>query len=308
MQEMGLSAGQQSIDEIDFKAQLSREAAETDRVMGELLHSRSHIPDRLKEAMGYMLLSPGKRIRAAMVRWVCRMLSGHIGRDGQIAAAAVEMVHTYSLIHDDLPAMDNDDLRRGQPSCHKQFNEATAILAGDALLTLAFEALAAETTNPQTAVQMIRMLARAAGPEGMIAGQMADLEGEKTNGTLEQLRSIHISKTGRMFAAAAGLGAIAGGAGEDQIDLLADFGLKIGLVFQIADDLLDILASSEQLGKTAGKDSRQGKLTYPSLVGVQRARQIAEDLTAEALEAIAPFGPQADILRRLAVELLKRKK
>ncbi len=204
--------------------------------------------------------------------------------------------------------MDNDDLRRGQPSCHKQFNEATAILAGDALLTLAFEALAAETTNPQTAVQMIRMLARAAGPEGMIAGQMADLEGEKTNGTLEQLRSIHISKTGRMFAAAAGLGAIAGGAGEDQIDLLADFGLKIGLVFQIADDLLDILASSEQLGKTAGKDSRQGKLTYPSLVGVQRARQIAEDLTAEALEAIAPFGPQADILRRLAVELLKRKK
>lgn len=305
---MGVRSLENRVYEIDFRAQLARQAADIDRVMGELLDRQSEVPDRLKEAMRYMLLSPGKRIRAALVRWVCQMLCGQVTWDGQVAAAAVEMVHTYSLIHDDLPAMDDDDLRRGQPSCHKQFDEATAILAGDALLTLAFEVLADEVETPERAVGMIRMLAQAAGPAGMIAGQVADLEGEKTAGSMEQLQSIHIRKTGRMFAASAGLGAIAGRANEDQVERLLEYGLKIGLGFQIADDLLDVSASSEQLGKTAGKDSRQGKLTYPSLVGVREARRIAENLTAEALEAIGSFGPEADILRRLAVELLERKK
>jgi geranylgeranyl pyrophosphate synthase len=293
---------------IDFSAELTECARQADRTIRQLLEQQSDIPARLKEAMVYTALSPGKRIRAAVVQWCCRTVSGQVNADAQTAAAAVEMVHTYSLVHDDLPAMDNDDFRRGRPSCHKQFDEATAILTGDALLTLAFEVLADEIENPPTAVQMVRVLARAAGPAGMIAGQIKDIESQGTKGTMSQLQSIHLCKTGQMFAAAAELGAIAGGAAEPQRTALRQYGLDIGLGFQIADDLLDVSATSEQLGKTAGKDSRQGKLTYPALVGIEKARQIAEQIAEKSLQDLSSFGPEADILRRLVFELLNRKR
>lgn len=299
---------EKSVSEISFSEELTACAEATDRTLRRLLDGQKEIPPRLKEAMIYTVLSPGKRIRSALVQWCCRVVSGQVNENALNAAAAVEMIHTYSLIHDDLPAMDDDDFRRGRPSCHKQFDEATAILAGDALLTFAFEVLAAEITPPQTAVQMVRILAEAAGPAGMIAGQIKDLQSQGVKGTLSDLQSIHICKTGRMFAASARLGAVAGCASENDQNALTQYGLDIGLGFQIADDLLDVSATSEQLGKTAGKDSRQQKLTYPSLVGMDKARQIAEQITQRALEDLSCFGSEADILRRLAVELLNRKR
>lgn len=291
-----------------FRAALAEKADLAGRILERLLDAQTEIPTRLKDAMAYMLQSGGKRIRSALVLWCCELTAGRITVAAEIAAAALEMVHTYSLIHDDLPAMDDDDLRRGQPSCHKQFDEATAILAGDGLLTLAFELPAREIPNAETAVRIIRTLAEAAGPEGMIAGQMADLESEQAAGTMERLRYIHINKTAKMFAAAAGLGAIAGEAGETDIAALLHYGLKIGLGFQIADDLLDVTASSEELGKTAGKDARQGKLTYPSLLGMDESRRLLSRVTNEAIAAIEPFGKRGALLRQLAMEMQNRKK
>ena len=296
----------QTTDNQAFRAQLAEKADLTGQVLEQILADQAGIPPRLKAAMQYMLQSGGKRIRAAMVLWCCELTAGKLTPAARIAAAAIEMVHTYSLIHDDLPAMDDDDLRRGRASCHKQFDEATAILAGDGLLTLAFELPAQRIDDAQTAVRIIRTLAEAAGPSGMIAGQMADMEGEHTAGTLERLRYIHINKTAKMFSAAAGLGAIAGQASEQDVAALLSYGLKIGLGFQIADDLLDVTASSEQLGKTAGKDAAQGKLTYPSLVGIEESRVLLRRLTDEAVEAIRYFGPPAEILRRLALEMQTR--
>ena len=291
-----------------FRAELARKAELAGQELGRILDAQTGIPPRLLEAMRYMLQGGGKRIRAALVLWCSELTSGRITDAARIAAAAIEMVHTYSLIHDDLPAMDDDDMRRGRPSCHKQFDEATAILAGDGLLTLAFELPARHIDDAQTAVRMIRTLAEAAGPSGMIAGQMADLESENAAGTMDRLRYIHIHKTAKMFSAAAGLGAIAGNASERDLTALLEYGLKIGLGFQIADDLLDVSASSEQLGKTAGKDAAQGKLTYPSLVGADESRVLLRRVTNEAIEAVGHFGPRADILRQLAMEMLNRKK
>ena len=255
-----------------FKSSLAVKAVLTERVLVELFEDQTEIPHRLKEAMMYMVCNGGKRIRAALVMWACEIVAGKLNRDAKIAAAAVEMVHTYSLIHDDLPAMDDDDLRRGKPSCHKQFDEATAILAGDGLLTLAFEILSAEVEDPAVAIRMIRTLSEAAGPSGMIAGQVADMEGPHVNGSRARLEYIHLNKTAEMFAASAALGAIAGDADDQQLSALLEYGMKIGLGFQIADDLLDVTASSEELGKTAGKDTEQGKLTYPALIGLEKSR------------------------------------
>jgi len=218
----------------------------------------------------------------------------------------VEMIHTYSLVHDDLPAMDDDDLRRGQASCHKKFDEATAILTGDALLTLAFEVLAVEITKPEIAVRLIRTLASACGPAGMIEGQMVDLRSQNRRGTVDILRHIHINKTAKMFAAAAAMGAIVGGGNDEQIECLLQYGLKIGLGFQVADDILDVSRSSEQLGKTCGKDARQGKVTYPAVVGMAESKRIAKKLCEEAVGAVDIFDEEADILRKLAVVLSQR--
>ena len=290
----------------DLKSALAVKAAITGQILDELLDEQTEIPQQLKDAMNYMLQSGGKRIRSALVMWCCELICGKVTGPAKIAAAAVEMIHTYSLIHDDLPAMDNDDIRRGQPSCHKQFDEATAILAGDGLLTLAFEILTNKIDDATIAVRMVRTLAEAAGPSGMIAGQVADMNSPHANGSMERLQYIHMNKTAEMFAASTAMGAIAGGANDKQMQALLEYGMKIGLAFQIADDLLDITASSEQLGKTPGKDAEQGKLTYPALVGEEKSQQILEQVTCEAIAALAHFEHNADILRQLALELLTR--
>jgi len=276
-------------------------------VLQQLLASQP-INSDFKKVLRYMLESPGKRIRSVLVLWSCELVAGKINRNAEIAAAVMEMVHTYSLVHDDLPAIDNDDLRRGRPTCHKAFDEATAILAGDALLTLAFEILAKEIDQPSKAVRLIGELADAAGPSGMIAGQMADLKAEKTAASEELLEYIHINKTAKMFRCAAAMGAICSGADERQYKYLCEYGLRVGLGFQIADDILDVCASSEHLGKTAGKDAKAAKCTYPAVVGLDKSRQLAKQIADGAIAVLKPFGPKADTLRQLAVALLERTK
>lgn len=292
---------------VDFTDELNSKVLMTDCAIRQILDDQTGIPSRLKEAMAYMLFSPGKKVRSAIVLWCCELTAGQVNDAALTGAAAIEMVHTYSLIHDDLPAMDDDDMRRGQPSCHKQFDEAVAILAGDALLTLAFEILSTQISDADVAMRMVRILSSAAGAAGMIAGQMDDLLAEKTAGTMELLRRIHINKTSRMFAAAAGLGAIAGGATGQQLGALLEYGLKLGLCFQIADDILDVTSETKELGKTAGKDQQQGKLTYPSLVGLDESKKIAEQITRQAVEALSCFNSCADLLRQLAERMLNRK-
>jgi geranylgeranyl pyrophosphate synthase len=290
---------------MSFNSQLQLKAKFVDELLKRLLDSQQ-IDGQLKEALSYTLSAPGKRLRSVLVLWCCELIGGQVNHNAEIAAAAIEMVHTYSLIHDDLPAMDNDDLRRGLPTCHKAFNEATAILAGDALLTLAFEILAKEVDEPAVAVKLISQLAQDAGPAGMIAGQMADLEAENGKGDKELLEYIHTNKTAKMFRCATVMGALCGGATNSQLEALSEYGLKIGLSFQIADDILDVSATSDHLGKTAGKDAKAEKCTYPSIVGIQEARELEKKLIEEAMLALKDFGRKADILRQLAMALLKR--
>ncbi len=277
-------------------------------LLERLVAEQPGIPEDLRRAMVYTLSAPGKRIRSMLVLWCCELVSGRENSNARIAAAAIEMVHTYSLVHDDLPAMDDDDLRRGRPTCHKAFDEATAILTGDALLTLAFELLAERIDDAAMAVALVRELAQAAGAAGMIAGQVADLKAENTEGSIDSLEYIHIHKTAKMFRCAAVMGGLCGRADPEQFDALARYGLKIGLGFQIADDILDVSASSEQLGKTAGKDVRAAKCTYPALLGIERSKALERQLADEAAAALQPFGPGADVLRQLAFALLDREK
>ncbi|MBN2137816.1 MAG: polyprenyl synthetase family protein [Sedimentisphaerales bacterium] len=291
-----------------FTSELDKKAHCVNKILQDILAGEGGIDENLKAPLRYTLEAPGKRIRSALVLWCCELVGGAANRDAEIAAAAVEIVHTYSLVHDDLPAMDDDDLRRGVPTCHKQFDEATAILTGDALLTLAFEILAKRIADPRVAVKLIARLAEDAGASGMIAGQVADLQAENTACDINILDHIHTNKTAKLFRCAAAMGAICGGADEVQFAGLCEYGLKIGLAFQIADDILDVSASSEQLGKTAGKDERASKCTYPAVVGIERARSIEERLTAEAASALAPFGAKANTLRELAGALLSRVK
>ena len=292
---------------MDFKTLLSRKAQSVNFALQRVLDDQSLNSD-LREAIKYTLSAPGKRVRSVLVLWCCELIGGQVNRNAEIASTAIEMVHTYSLIHDDLPAMDDDDLRRGQPTCHKAFDEATAILTGDALLTLAFEILAKEIDQPAIAVGLISQLAQDAGAAGMIAGQIADLKAQENAATKEMLEYIHINKTAKMFRCAAAMGAICGGATQKQFECLCEYGLHIGLAFQVADDILDETASSEQLGKTAGKDLKAAKCTYPAVVGLDKAREVQEKLTSEAVAMLKPFGPKADTLRQFATVLLGRTK
>jgi geranylgeranyl pyrophosphate synthase len=291
-----------------FDNQLSQKAKLVNSTIQGLLTQQAGIDSDLKKAIEYTLQGKGKRIRAAVLLWCCELVSGEINHDAEITAAAVEMVHTYSLVHDDLPAMDDDDLRRGRPTCHKAFDEATAILTGDALLTLAFEVLADRIAEPAVAVKLISQLAAAAGPAGMIAGQAADLKAENGQGTRELLEYIHTNKTAKMFRCAAAMGAVCGQAAEAELECLCEYGLKIGLAFQIADDILDVSASTDHIGKTAGKDARAAKCTYPSVLGLEKSRQLQQKLTNEAVAQLEDFGQKADTLRDLAAALLRRTK
>jgi geranylgeranyl diphosphate synthase type II len=267
-------------------------------------------PAALAQAMCYSLLAPGKRLRPVLVLLASEAAGGS-DEQAMPAACAVEMVHTYSLIHDDLPAMDDDDLRRGLPTCHKKFGEALAILAGDALLTLAF-GLLAESYPPATAAGCCRELARAAGAVGMVGGQVEDLAWEKKGGSLEALDRLHARKTGALFGACLRLGLLAAQGerpdGPDPVlrEALDGYGRCFGLAFQITDDLLDVEGSAAQAGKRVGKDAARGKLTYPGLLGPLASRRRAAQLEEEAQEHLRPLGPGGERLRQLFRFVLER--
>lgn len=290
-----------------FKTQMQESAQLVNKTLESIL-SAKEIPADLKQMLSYTLEAPAKRIRSVVMLWCCRLVSGQINRNAEISAAALEMVHTYSLVHDDLPAMDDDALRRGLPSCHAAFGEAEAILAGDALLTLAFEILSEEIDDAALAVRLISRLAKDAGAGGMIAGQLADLKAEQGGGNRELLDYIHLNKTAKTFRCGAAMGALCGRANDRQYESLCEYGLKIGLGFQIADDMLDVSSSSKELGKTVGKDARDSKFTSPALMGMDNSRRLADRFADEAVAALKDFGEQADSLRKLARVLQERTK
>lgn len=262
-------------------------------------------PQQLREAMRHSLLAPGKRLRPMLVLLAADACGGQ--RETALpAACAVEMIHAYSLVHDDLPAMDDDDLRRGQPTCHKAFGEALAILAGDALLTLAFEVLARDIRPATVAAECCALLARAAGACALVGGQADDLALEFSTGRLETLEAIHRRKTGAMFLASLELGAVVAGASGEQRGALTEYGKRLGLAFQITDDLLDVRGDAAAMGKRAGKDSQRGKLTFPGILGVEESMRRAELLVDEACAALEPLGPGADALHALAHYVLQR--
>ena len=270
------------------------------------LPAESTEPRTLHRAMRYSVFAGGKRIRPALVIAAADLHGGQ--RDAVLpAACAMEMIHTYSLIHDDLPAMDDDDLRRGRPSCHKAFDEATAILAGDALLTHAFLILARQDAPaPERLLRQISILAEAAGTGGMIGGQMADLESEGRDVKLATVERIHLLKTAALISASLTMGAVMAGASGADLERIERFGRRIGLLFQITDDILDRTGDPERLGKTVGKDEAQGKATYPAAAGMKEANTRARMLAREAAEDIAPYGDDAAILLQLTEYLLRR--
>lgn len=262
-------------------------------------------PQQLAEAMRYSLLAPGKRLRPLLVLLAAEACGGD-ETAVMPAACAVEMIHAYSLIHDDLPAMDDDDLRRGRPTCHKVYGEALAILAGDALLTLAFELLARETQPPAVAAECCTLLGRAAGCSALVGGQADDLAGQFSEGSAESLMAIHRRKTGAMMLVSLQLGATISGADAGQLAALTEYGQCLGLAFQITDDLLDVRGETAAMGKRVNKDSDRGKLTYPGLLGIEESERRAEALVDQAIRALKPLEPQAAGLQALALYVLHR--
>jgi geranylgeranyl diphosphate synthase type II len=257
--------------------------------------------------MRYSVFAGGKRIRPILCLESARIFVPEPAA-ALVVGCALEFIHTYSLIHDDLPALDNDDLRRGQPTCHKKFGEALAILAGDALLTLAFQTLAEAPVEAARRVEILSEVARAAGTvDGMVGGQVADLEAEGRPPEAATLEYIHRAKTAALIRASVVSGALAGGAEAEDVTRLREFGATVGLLFQVVDDILDVEESSVALGKTAGKDQAQKKLTYPALYGLEKSRQIAAELSARALTALEPFGNRAARLRELTEFLVARR-
>ncbi len=264
-------------------------------------------PATIHGAMRYSLFAGGKRIRPLLAIAAAQAVSdAPVGIES--CACALEMIHTYSLIHDDLPALDNDDFRRGRPTCHKVYGDAMAILAGDALLTLAFEVLARmEHADAAGRIELVRELATASGTVGgMIGGQVNDIEGEGKHPTAHLLESIHRAKTGALLRASVRMGAIYAGASSDQLAALSSFGEHIGLAFQIVDDILDVEQSSEALGKTAGKDAAQKKITFPAVYGIERSREMAEEERLAAHLALQPFDDRAQRLKELADLVVRR--
>ena len=292
----------------DFKDLLAEEAHKVASFLDQLLESDDTPERQLWDAMRYATVAGGKRVRPFMVLAGARMF-GVDERCAIRAAAAIEMVHCYSLVHDDLPAMDDDDLRRGQPTCHKQFDEATAILAGDGLLTYAFEVLANPATHSDSRVRsdLVMALAKSAGPHGMVGGQMADLLAEDADYSLDEITRLQQMKTGALIAFSCEAGAILGKASEAQRNALRGYAHDLGLAFQIVDDLLDVEGDEAEVGKAVGKDADAGKATFVSLMGVDGARQRAAMLEEQAVAHLEIFGEKADPLRGLAEFILKRR-
>lgn len=286
---------------------LEENRAEVDRALDRLLPPETTPPQTIHRAMRYSVMAGGKRIRPALCLETARLFEANRNAAVEVGCA-LEFIHTYSLIHDDLPALDNDDLRRGKPTCHKQFGEAMAILAGDALLTLAFETLSKAPVAADRRVLVIQEISGAAGTvNGMVGGQVADLEAEGKPVEAASLEYIHRSKTAALIRASAAAGALTGNAADDDVARIRRFGEKIGWAFQIVDDILDVQESSAALGKTAGKDQEQQKATYPALYGVEKSREMAERLSSEALEELAPYGERAETIRELARFLTLRR-
>jgi geranylgeranyl diphosphate synthase type II len=283
--------------------------AEARRLVDAALDRHSDLPAdcpaQLREAIRYSLLAPCKRLRPTLVLFAAEAC-GSTWEAALPAASAVEMIHTYSLIHDDLPAMDNDDLRRGRPTCHNAFGEAVAILAGDALLALAFEVIAREIPDPDVAARCCGALSAAAGAMALVGGQVDDLAVQFTDGDLAALEHIHRRKTGAMFVASLRLGGYIAGADQTRQIALERFGQKIGLAFQITDDLLDVDGDEAKLGKRVGKDSKHGKLTFPGLLGIDESRRRAQGLIDEACAALAPLGEDRFRLDALAHYVVER--
>lgn len=302
---MGSDVFLQNTLELDALLAASRALVEVE--LNALLPSSATAPEKIHQAIRWSVFAGGKRFRPALLLAVGQSFSAEI-RILLKTACAFEVVHTYSLIHDDLPAMDDDDLRRGRPTCHVRFDEATAILAGDALQTLAFRTIAEDAElNAETRIALISELARAAGtPEGMVAGQALDMEAETRQVNGAQLEEIHRLKTGALIVAAARCGAIIGGASADELAAVSRYGAHLGLLFQITDDFLDVTATAEALGKTPGKDARSNKATYPGLHGLDETLAAAQDAHVNALASLDQLDRPTDVLRRIADFILHR--
>ncbi|MGH9672568.1 MAG: polyprenyl synthetase family protein [Bryobacteraceae bacterium] len=287
---------------MDLSAYLDARQKLVDSALERLIPPETASPQTIHRAMRYSVFAGGKRVRPLLAIAAAEAVAGETN-GVEDSACALEMVHTYSLIHDDLPALDNDDFRRGRPTCHRVFGEAMAILAGDALLTLAFQVLARQPDGARLAAE----LATAAGTVGgMIGGQVNDIEGEGMTPTAPLLESIHRAKTGALIRASVRVGAIWAGAGDHRLAALSAYGEHVGLAFQIVDDVLDVEQTSEALGKTAGKDAAQGKITFPSVYGIERSREMAEAERRLAHEALAGFDDRARPLRALADLIVRR--
>jgi geranylgeranyl pyrophosphate synthase len=284
---------------------LKRHAHSVETYLRDALKRQAQAPKKLIEAIDYSLMAGGKRLRPSLVLECAIACGGEINPSALAAAGAIELIHTFSLVHDDLPAMDDDDLRRGRPTNHKVFGEAMAILAGDAMVSLAFELIATDA-DPAVAPKLIAELAHATGPQGMIGGQVLDMDGEKKSLTFEQLQELHRMKTGALLRSACRLGALSTNTSELQLLALTDFGRFLGLAFQIVDDLLDVTASPQQMGKATGKDAAKGKNTYPVLLGIEGTKVQAQMQLDAALASLKPLGRHADGLRRIAKFVVER--
>lgn len=292
---------------MDIRRYLKEKKDHIDKALEGILLTEGEFPKNLHKAMRYSVFAGGKRIRPILLIASAEAVGGRM-EDVINAACAVELIHTYSLIHDDLPAMDNDDLRRGKPTSHKVFGEALAILAGDALLTLAFDILAKSYNNVENALTVIHGIAKASGSIGMVGGQAVDIESEGKECDLPLLEYIHIHKTGALILASIRAGAILAGAARKQIEALTRYGEAVGLAFQIADDILDVEGTKETIGKTAGSDAKKKKITYPSVLGLNESKKRAIELTQIALDAIRDFDDMAEPLQKIAGYVVERRR
>lgn len=295
--------------QIDIRALLESGAARTDQALERLLPSAEQVPVSIHRAMRHSVFAGGKRLRPILCMEAARMVAmdARYPEGIEDLASAIEMIHTYSLIHDDLPALDNDDLRRGKPTCHVVYGEATAILAGDALQTLAYSVLGQLRCTPESAIRIVQLIAEATGTvDGMIGGQVLDLEGEHSTPTEDSVLAIHRAKTGALIRVSIVAGGIFAGAAPGQITALNEFGTRAGLAFQIVDDVLDMTGDAASLGKTAGKDEASNKATWPAVHGIPASLADAKKLIDEAFAKLAVFGEQAEPLKAVARYLVER--
>ncbi len=295
---------------MDLKTYLDEKRAMVEEALGGIFPAPEGPAADITRAMAYSLFAGGKRLRPILCMAGAEAVGGE-GQDVLPVACAIELIHTYSLIHDDLPVMDNDDMRRGKPTNHKVFGEAMALLAGDGLLTEAFHVMTrADFENrvkPRALLTVIGLIAKAAGYGGMVGGQVVDIQSEGKEVDLSVVEFIHTHKTAAMIAASVSSGAILVGAEEDQVKALTSYGQDIGLAFQVYDDLLDIEGDSRELGKNVGSDARQGKITYPTVAGLNRSREIQGELVERAIESLKPFDHRADPLRHIARYIIERR-